>query len=146
MTKLGRLRSGEVVHDAEPSHLLDHPDVADVLAEALGLVDADGADFVATVDLGRTVGLSHCVETCSDDLVVWAFRGDRDWPTRFAPGRMPAETGLVTVVLVLREDAAYTLLTAFCGPAAPPEPGDPRATSESKDFWGRHALTLVSRP
>lgn len=141
MMELGRLRSGEAVYDAKPSHLPDHPGVKELLPEVLGLIDSDGVDFVATVNLERVVGLSHCVETQPGDCVVYRVRGEREWATRFVLDREPEPTSLVTVVLVEGAWTGYVLVSAWFGPVVPPEPEDPRATPESESFWASHALT-----
>ena len=144
-----RLRSGEGVFDAEPSHLDAHPGIENVIAEVLAKVDLSGPDvanpeeglFIATIDLGRVVGFNHCVETQPGAAVLYEYRGaDRTWPTRFVLGRRPTPTKLVTVVLN-RADGGYTLTTAWFGPLAPREAGDPLATAADKEWWDHHALT-----
>lgn len=142
---LGRLASGEPVIDRKDSHARTHASVFAVLAEALALVDCKGRKSVyTTLDLGRTVGESICVETSRDgggDEIVYAQRPNRRGLTRFVKNRAPVPTSRVTVSVKRGCGGSYTLMTAFVGPGTPAEPWDQNyATPESRTFWSTHAL------
>ncbi|MDP2342980.1 MAG: hypothetical protein Q8O67_18635 [Deltaproteobacteria bacterium] len=70
-----------------------------------------------------------------------AARGVRTWTSRLVQ-RSARMTRLLTVIAGPVDDDALVLLTAFGGPLAPQEPGDPRCRDleESTRFWREHAL------
>lgn len=124
--------------------------------------DRDGF-FAETIDLGDLPGLPCAlrgpavgmspVHDVDDKLVAqveYRARPGRSYPSRLLlPSAMPdwlwnLESKLVTVIAGPHEGLPCMLYTAFGGPLAPREPGDPtlpeseRAASEA--FWREHAL------
>jgi hypothetical protein len=84
-----------------------------------------------------------------DADVVHVVRGDRKCASRvlLAP-RRPIWVRVVTVIAGPDGPNACVLYTAFGGPKAPREPGDPAIGSwaeliESRDFWAQHALVAA---
>jgi hypothetical protein len=80
--------------------------------------------------------------------VVYAVRGERSSPSRLV--RLGARTSrVVTVIAGPGDDGGIVLYTAYGGPAAPREPGDPsiagnaEALEESRAFWAQHALASL---
>ena len=147
---VGILRSGEVVIDRPNSH--NHL-AGEFLREALGLVNSDDRDhLVETVDMGRVIGVSRCVQTTVRDTIVYAHRLGRNGPTRFVLGREPEPTTNATVVLKRDRTLLGTmiLITARAGAHSEAEPWDPHHTEESKEvsrrFWASHALVPVAEP
>jgi len=69
-------------------------------------------------------------------------RGEREWDSRLCdrPERRVRE---VSVIAGPHGDEPCVLYTAFGGPVAPQEPGDPgcRDVEASEAFWAEHALT-----
>lgn len=85
--KVGVTANGVMVVDRFNSH--SHLDPA-LLAEALGRVEMPAVPFAKlTVPMGRTIGVSICVETTASDLVVFAQRPGRQGLTRFVKNRAP---------------------------------------------------------
>jgi hypothetical protein len=96
-----------------------------------------------------------------EDVVVHAPRGSRSWPSRLVE-RITRRTRLVTVIAGPHEETCRVceegrdhlatcpgkrkypcvLYTAFGGPPAPQEPGDPSCKDPmaSTAFWREHAL------
>lgn len=66
-------------------------------------------------------------------------RGDRAWASRMCD-RPPAMVRQVTVIAGPHGDAPCVLYTAYGGPLAPREVGDPESTEDSVAFWAEHAL------
>ena len=81
-----------------------------------------------------------------DDEASHLVRAGRSYPSRVC-AREPSSTRLVTLIVGPHGDLARALYTAFPGPLAEKEPGDPTLTTEedrrrSLAFWSKHALSL----
>lgn len=142
---LGTLASGEKVFDRFTSHLDTHPEVKEYLLEALKKINPERKSFLEeTFDFGSPIGKSICVETNTDDEIIYAQRPKRVGLTRFVKNKEAKETSLLTVILKKIDDG-YILITAFVGPKAEPEPWDKFATEQSILFWQNHALVWGSQ-
>ena len=91
-----------------------------------------------------------------DAEVIMEARNGRDWPSRLMrqgfeimkrPGHVswaPLYSGTVTVIGGPAGELPCVLYTAYGGPCAPREPGDPSLTGEALEqaqaFWAEHAL------
>ena len=144
--KLGVTKDGISVIDRAKSHCHLPPGL---LAEALSRIDLSGEEQFAkfSVPMGREVGCTDCVQTCPDDVIVYARREGRGGPTRFVMNR--AGTPCATVQVVLKSTGnplTWVLITAFIGESAEPEPWDNHATPRSASFWRSHALCWGSAP
>lgn len=136
-------------------HLRAHPEVQEILAEAIGKVSLpQNGEFLATeVEMGRVVGLSGCVETPrirTGDQAFFAQRIGRDKPSRVVVGEGEETTKVVLLAFVAQEEQGkYILVSSWLGSLAPKEPWDPNITSQkefqkSLDFWSSHALVYDS--
>lgn len=136
---LGTLASGEPVFDRPSSHL--HSGVRELLPEIFAGVLSSGRFMTHEHNFGRVVGQTTCVATSSSDNIVYAQRLKRAGLTRFVKNRQP-ELSDKAVVILKRDDYEdyYILMTAFIGKLSGPEPWDPRATDEDREFWSTHAL------
>ncbi len=132
----------------QDSHV-DHGLTEDQLRYLLDrFADRDGF-FVETITLPRELGTVPCGlygptmgdPVIGEDEVSYARRGSRTWDSRLVdlPPRQQHE---VTVIAGPHEDHACVLYTAFGGPVAPQEPGDPgcKDPAASTAFWREHAL------
>jgi hypothetical protein len=145
LTPSWKLKSGDLVIDRQRSHL--HEGVIPILDEVLPKIASQGrAFFSATIDLGRIVGETTCLETNEGDDIIFAQRPGRVGLTRFVKNRQAEATSLVTVILKKIGFQKYLLITAWLGGKAEPEPWDRNATPRSADFWRRHALLWGSEP
>ena len=135
-----KTQSGEIVVDRYQSHL--HGQVKALLSEVLSKIETKQKPFLKeTIDLGRIVGKSICVETNAEDEIIHAQRKGRNGPTRFVKNREAEPCSNVTVVLKkAQEFRKYILVTAFFGDSPEPEPWDRNATPQSEKFWSTHAL------
>lgn len=85
----------------------------------------------------------------TDAFAKMQTRGDRPQPSRMVqrPSR-PSNT--MTVIGKVNEDGTVEVYTAYGGPLAPREPGDPSLSpeekAESEKFWAEHALATGERP
>lgn len=142
-------------------HLDAHPEVRDILPEAIGRVvlPRDDAFLSAEVEMGRVVGRSGCVQTPPiglGDRALFAQRMGRTNPSRVVVGEGEPTTKVVVLAFPARgETGTYVLVTSWVGSLAPKEPWDPnirtqREHKESLDFWCTHALvwepTVMSEP
>lgn len=115
-------------------------------------VDRD-AFFIETIELpeelaeGLECGLYGPIvgdEPVGDAFVCWAPRGDRAWPSRIVMGRGKRPTRTLTVIAGPHGEYSCVLYTAYGGPCATRELGDPSLPEEEKraafEFWAEHAL------
>lgn len=79
--------------------------------------------------------------------VHYAVRDPRRWASRMV--KLPTRfTRLLTIVAGPVDEHPCVLYTAYGGPAAPREPGDPSLGSfeeirQSREFWSQHALAAL---
>ncbi len=134
-----RHRDSHVDHDlteAQLRHLLDR--FAD-----------RGAFFLETVELPEDLGTVPCGlwgpvmgdPPIGEEQVSYQRRGNRAWASRLVE-RPTRPTRLVTVIAGPHDGAPCVLYTAFGGPPAPQENGDPgcKDPAASAAFWREHAL------
>jgi len=106
--------------------------------------------FLQTVELPPELGDVPCGlhgpmvgdDPLADAECHRAVRGERAWTSRLCT-REVRRTQLVSVIAGPHEGEACILYTAFGGPIAPQEPGDPGCSDveASEVFWAQHALT-----
>lgn len=111
--------------------------------------DRDGF-FIETVELPEDLSPLDCGihgpivgdEPVPESEVRYERRGDREWDSRMCD-RPTRQTRQLTVIAGPHEDQSCVLYTAFGGPLAPQEPGDPgcKDVEASKAFWAQHALS-----
>lgn len=105
--------------------------------------------FIETITLPAELGTVPCGlygplmgdSKITEDEVAYERRGERAWTSRLIdlPARQQHE---VTVIAGPHDGHACVLFTAYGGPNAPQEPGDPNCKdpAESAAFWREHAL------
>lgn len=122
--------------EAQLHHLLERfADREEFFVETLTLPDDLG-----TVPCGLYGPLVSDPSVREDD-VTYASRGERAWRSRLID-LPPRQQHAVTVIAGPHDGHACVLYTAFGGPAAPQEPGDPacKDPEASAAFWREHAL------
>lgn len=93
------------------------------------------------IDFGRTVGTSDSVENSPGDEIVYTKRLNRNEYAAFNKTKSAQPSSIVTVALEMQEDGTCELVSAWVGPSDSPSfPGTERETTESKEFWAKHAL------
>jgi hypothetical protein len=151
---LHKLSNGVLILDT--SHRDHDVSIEALEAWALGappLVIEPQKTHIHTVTLEGHTGLCGLHGPCMHDdpvpasEVTWGPRHGRATNSRLCK-RPPRPTGLLTVICGPHQGEPLVLYTAFWGPLAPRELGDPTITSdgglqESFDFWVKkgHALT-----
>ena len=131
------------------SHL-DHNLSEEVITYILDKFQDRDSFFIESLDLPAELGQVPCAlygpimgdEAVTEDEVEYVTRGDRPYKSRMV--RRPSRpTSKVTVIAGPHGVARCIFYTAFGGPLAEKECGDPSADAEkSKDFWSTHALAL----
>jgi hypothetical protein len=133
-------------------HLKAHPEVTEILPEAIGRIKLPSSGLLSTeVELGRVIGKKTAVETPLCDLnskILFAHRIGRDKPTRIAPSGSVGEDTTKIVVLARpnrTESRTYDLLTSWIGLLACKEPWDKTIANhkefqECLGFWCSNAL------
>ena len=107
------------------------------------------AFFLETIELPEPLGTIPCGlwgpimgdSPIEETEVCHGQRGTRAWTSRIVE-RPTRPTRTITVIAGPHDGNACVLFTAFGGPAAPQEPGDPgcKDPSASTAFWRAHAL------
>jgi len=140
-----------------PESHLDHGLTPEQRAWLLATLSDREGFFIVTVELPPELGTVPCGlhgprmgdPPVPEEQVRWASRGDRAWPSRLT-STAPRPTRQVTVIAGPEGDIPTALYTAFGGPLAPREPGDPtlegEALVEAQSFWSEHALSLDAGP
>ncbi len=127
----------------QSNHMEQHKSAVPFLAEAIGKIDfRPYYDMVVVgVDMGRIVGVTTCVQTRPDDVIVFERRYNRRGKTRFVKGRTPEPSRYVTIIASKR---TKTLVTAYIGTPSPREPWDNFESEgdwyNAVAFWENHAL------
>jgi hypothetical protein len=149
---LGTLASCENVVDRHETHnhlldILPADQAAYLLEFALSQVDSNGKDFIVEdVDCNElNIALqTDCVATTPEDEIVFAYRGDRPYATRFVLNRDPEPTEYITTILKRRplQPGIMVLISAHPGRKGASEPWNarPGEMSASLAFWRSHAL------
>lgn len=113
--------------------------------------------FIETVEIPQTMQAVQCGlygpdmgdGPIAEEHVTYGIRGNRTCATRFIKNGEMRFTRKITVVAgpakIGDEEYACVLYTAYGGPEAPREPGDPGLNSmedikKSRDYWSKHAL------
>jgi hypothetical protein len=135
----------------ERSHI-DHGLSEAQIAYILELCEGRREYFSLTAELPPHLGTVPCGiygpvmndPPIPESAVTYATRGGRRIPSRLI-SLPPRQVRIITVVGGPRAGLPCVLYTAFGGPAAPREPGDPRIREEmrqeSVEFWSVHALS-----
>lgn len=95
-------------------------------------------------------GLWTALREAPESEVTYQVRPPRKCASRTTSDRM-AWTRQMTAVFGPHEGIPFALYTAYGGPAAPREPGDPSIANmaeleESREFWTTHALAVGGPP
>lgn len=109
------------------------------------------AFFIETVELPAELGTVPCGlygpemgdAPVGEGEVVYQRRGARENESRLV-NRPVRPTNMITVIAGPHDGDSCVLYTAFGGPLAPKEPGDPTLKPEEREksehFWCAHAL------
>ena len=131
-----------------PESHVDHGLTEAQLQYLLGRFADRSGFFIETITLPRELGAVPCGlygpimgdPAIREDEVTYERRGTRAWNSRLID-LLPRQQHEVTVIAGPHEETCI-LYTAFGGPAAPQEPGDPgcKDPAASAVFWREHAL------
>jgi hypothetical protein len=121
------------------AHLAGAPTLRGAVVAALRETDVSGEKMNFEHDFGTPIGSTDLVETAVSDEIVYAKRKNRETFARFTKSRTGKECSVVAIKLARQDDGSYELRSAWIGRIVPPFPDD-NASSDSREFWGKHAL------
>lgn len=138
------------MRDRASSHIHNQGNIKSLLSQALASVEPKDRPFITeSVDFGREVGRSVCIETKEGDEIIFAQRQGRQELTRFVKGREPEPTSSITFGLLRDKEPGqnqYICLFAYMGPKSEVEPWDKNANDAARTFWSSHALVWGTEP
>jgi len=141
----------KIVKDSHMDHVLSDAIIAEIL-EKFADKDSFFIETFEAVSGEASCGIYGPIvgdDPVDERDVYYTKRGDREYDSRMVkrPSRM---TNTITVIAGPHKDDetgvynACVLYTAYAGPQAPMEPGDPKQSADSiediKVFWAKHAL------
>ena len=137
-----------IIPQSTIDHMEAHADVSfNKLKEAISQIDYQGGFYKESVNLGRIIGKTSCVEVGPNDNVEYFYRKNRAGVTPFVKGREPEDTTNIVVIFREGKYGNPILITSWYGNLAPMEPWDARRKhctdeeiKECDDFWASHAL------
>ena len=137
-----------VITPAVRKHLEAHPEVNELIEEAAAKLTLTNDKYLAqSVDLDKIIGESSCVSQTQIDLdtpCTFALRIGRSYPSRVVIGENKIPCTEFTFIAKQLSVGCFELISAWCGPLAPSEPGDCKVDTEewknSFEYWSTHAL------
>ena len=142
-----------IISDFVREHLMAHPEVYDLLDEAIAklTLPTDGGNLAVEVEMGRIVGRSGVVATAPigmDEVTTFALRPNRRKPSRVAVGvEGPEITRVVIYAGPTEEMKVYKLFTSYVGDLSRKEPWDPNLVESERaasiGYWTTHALVHI---
>lgn len=132
---------------SEAAHsIAKQPQLLGLLKEALVDRKLTGPEVHLERNMGRVVGYDFIVDTPSEDVVFYARVLKDSTYTRFVKGGRPLTTNYVAATLRRAPNStAYELCDVRIGRLAPPRPGMPSETAQSKQYWATHAFVQDSQ-
>lgn len=111
------------------------------------------AFFIETIELPPELGDVRCdlygpavgLPPVPESEVHYQMRSNRSYESRCILVAYPRTSRMVTVIAGPHDGEPCVLFTAYGGPIAPQEPGDPtcRDVEASRAFWSEHALITL---
>lgn len=120
-------------------HIIENPDLIDLVKEAVEYSELDGEKVALEVDLGRIVGFTSMVEVTDKDEIVYAKRLDRDKYSKFVKNKELLPTPKVVIILFEKE-YGYLVWSAWCGELIPQETDGKGGIKDSESFKLNHAM------
>jgi len=137
----------KVIYDPINSHTATHfshkDGLKEVVCEALKQTELIEEVVGTDMDMKRSVGLSDVVEVSKDDDIYYAMRTLREDQgyVQFTSSKEGRYTNFVSIHLEKRSKKVYELMSCWAGRYdSPPFPQMKNATSESEEFWSKHAF------
>jgi hypothetical protein len=154
-----KLKIKGTVFYVKEAHFHQHPEVFEYLTEGLKqLVDNNAIGELQekgvvkiSLDFGRILGTSDCIETNPDDEIFYAQRRGRKTFTRFVKNKVAPDCSTLTMVLAQgNKPNRINVVTAYVGYQAEKEPLDGSIKNrddfeKSVQFWKTHALVEKSQ-
>jgi hypothetical protein len=131
----------ELIGSEAARSIAKQPQLLGFVKEALADKKLNNAEVHFERNMGRVVGYDFIVDAPSEDAVFYACVFRENTYTRFVKGGKPLSTKYVAMSLKRSVDGnAYELHDVRIGRLAPPRPGLPNETSQSKQYWATHAF------
>lgn len=125
-------------------HMRAHPISTHLIDQAFKqlIIESNNEWFVGTAEFGRVIGRSGCVQASqidADSPALFAFRKGRKFASRCQRGEGSPTEQLTVVARRQGHHKGWILVSAWCGPAAKPEPANLNQ-KENLAFWCENAL------
>lgn len=144
----------EVYYDPISSHVATHfndaPKLRELIIELLGDIEVKGKEIAQHFDMHRPVGVMDVVSVDETDDLVYAIRTNRkaDGLVPFVKSRKGNPCRFIAIHLAPQTNKAYILESAWIGTFGgddQPFPMAKDATSQSAEFWSKHAFVWGSQ-
>ncbi len=156
-SKIGYTADNKYVRDRPNSHFHEENKLSpETVKAAIQSINTRDRDIVSEcIEFDRPIGLTYCVQTDSDDVIISAYRKGRTTPIPMVLGRDPEPCNNLCIVLRRINNSKhsrkrsgqteYQLVTAYVGNYLVKTPDDPHIANEEErkrclDFWSNHAL------
>lgn len=118
-----------------------HLDLDKYLPEVINEVKSDNYEDIIELEykFPYKIGQTHCLQTHSNDNVIYGIRKGRLGHSRFVLNSYPQDCNHLFAIFKKTEEV-HIILTIFIGKKAAREPWDEQATYSDLLFWQNHAL------
>jgi hypothetical protein len=123
-----------------------NPHLLTLIKEVVSHSKFTGSDVELEYDMKRTVGYTDFIETKEEDAVFYARQLKADAYTRFVKNRKTNATSIVSIRLKQVDPISYNIKNVWLGGIPVPLPGEQNATSQSQDYWLKHAVVYNGQP
>jgi hypothetical protein len=121
-------------------YLNRRPYVIALIKDVLYSHRLQGERIIIEHDMGRNIGTTDIVDTTDKDTIFYAQASKSNVYLRFARNRYPQTSSLLTIVALKDSRGDYEVSDVWIGGAHPAFPGDRYETSDSREYWGTHAM------
>jgi len=144
VSRNGRQIYTNIIGSPAARYLSRQPYLVRIAKDMLVPLRLEDATVLVSHDLGHVIGNTNIVETAEKDLIYYARQPRQTYFLRFVKNRSMEPSSTLTAILRKDRDGDYELVNIWIGPKCPPFPEAADATTQSKEYWGNHALTAGS--
>jgi hypothetical protein len=131
-----------LIQDPLAASIARNPHLLTLVREVVSTLQPTRSEVIIEQDMGHVIGYSDQLETREDDAIFYARTSKLPGYTRFVRQRKAEHTSVLTFKLVEDDEGNYELVNAWIGKTYPPIPDGTDTTSQSKEYWARHAVVF----